>query len=216
MLSFQLGEPMPASHPNNEIARRTSLASYAILDTDPEPSFDDLNLLAAFICKTPIALITLVDEHRQWFKSRVGISTEETSRDIAFCSHAILQDDIFVVPDAQQDERFRDNPLVDGEPHIRFYAGVPLINQEGYALGTLCVIDKTPRDLSLADREALKALSRLVLGQMELRRNLVLLKQALSNRTAQEHERQLELTKLQSQLIRLIGLESTAETPLPR
>src|SRR5277367_2732609 len=206
---------MPASHPNNEKARRAALASYAILDTDPEPSFDDLTLLASFICHTPIALITLVDEHRQWFKSRVGLSTEETSRDIAFCSHAILQDDIFVVPDALQDERFRNNPLVGGEPHIRFYAGVPLINHEGYALGTLCVIDTTPRELSPAEREALKALSRLVLGQMELRRNLVLLKQALSNRTAEEHERQLELAKLQSQLIRLVGLETTSEAPLP-
>ncbi len=206
---------MPASQPNNELARRSALASYAILDTDPEPSFDDLNLLASFICHTPIALITLVDEHRQWFKSRVGLSTEETSRDIAFCSHAILQDDIFVVPDALQDERFRDNPLVGGEPHIRFYAGVPLVNHEGYALGTLCVIDTTPRELSPAEREALKALSRLVLGQMELRRNLVLLKQALSNRTAEEHERQLELAKLQSQLIRLVGLEAGPASPLP-
>ena len=91
--------------PKNEAGRRAALASYAILDTDPEPSFDDLNHLASFICKTPIALITLVDEHRQWFKSRVGLSTEQTSRDIAFCSHAILQDDIFVVPDALHDEQ---------------------------------------------------------------------------------------------------------------
>ena len=198
----------------NEPARRNALASYAILDTDPEPAFDDLNLLASFVCKTPIAMITLVDEHRQWFKSRVGISVEETSRDIAFCSHAILQEDIFIVPDALLDERFRDNPLVGGEPHIRFYAGVPLINQEGYALGTLCVIDKMPRDLSATEKEALKALSRLVLGQMELRRNLVLLKNALSNRTAEEHERQIELAKLQAQLIRMVGLDANF-TPLP-
>jgi GAF domain-containing protein len=128
---------------------------------------------------------------------------------VAFCSHAILQDDIFVVPDALQDERFKDNPLVEGEPHIRFYAGVPLINDDGYALGTLCVIDKAPRTLSAAEKEALKALSRLVLAQMELRRNLVALKQALNDRTAEEHERQRELAKLQAQLIRMVGLETT-------
>jgi GAF domain-containing protein len=199
---------MPILLPKNETARRAALASYAILDTDPEQSFDDLNHLASFICKTPIALITLVDEHRQWFKSRVGLSAEETPREIAFCSHAILQDDIFVVPDTLQDPRFRDNPLVGGEPHIRFYAGVPLVNDDGYALGTLCVIDKIPRDLSLPEKEAMKALSRLVLGQMELRRNLVLLKAALNDRTAEDHARQRELAKLQAQLIRLVGLDA--------
>jgi GAF domain-containing protein len=198
--------------PKNEAARRAALASYAILDTDPEPSFDDLNHLASFICKTPIALITLVDEHRQWFKSRVGLSTEQTSRDIAFCSHAILQDDIFVVPDALEDERFRENPLVAGEPHIRFYAGVPLVNDDGYALGTLCVIDQIPRELSATEKEALKALSRLVLGQMELRRNLELLKRALNDRSKQEHERQREIAKLQAQLVRVVGLHPTTDS----
>jgi GAF domain-containing protein len=202
---------MTAPTPQNEQARRAALASYAILDTDPEPSFDDLTLLASFICKTPTALITLVDEHRQWFKSRVGMSKEETSRDIAFCSHAILQNDMFIVPDALKDERFRDNPLVEGDPHIRFYAGVPLINEEGFALGTLCVIDNTPRTLSSAETEALLALSRLVLGQMDLRRNLVSLKRALHNRTAEEHERQRELAKVQAQLMRMVGIETPAE-----
>jgi GAF domain-containing protein len=202
---------MPVPIPKNEAARRAALASYAILDTDPEPSFDDLNHLASFICKTPIALITLVDEHRQWFKSRVGLSTEQTSRDIAFCSHAILQDDIFVVRDALQDERFRENPLVAGEPHIRFYAGVPLVNDDGYALGTLCVIDQIPRELSATEKEALKALSRLVLGQMELRRNLELLKRALNDRSKQEHERQREIAKLQAQLVRVVGLHPTTD-----
>jgi GAF domain-containing protein len=197
------------TEPSNELKRRESLASYAILDTDPEPSFDDLTHLASFIGKTPIALITLVDEHRQWFKSRVGLSSEETSRDIAFCSHAILQTEMFVVPDALQDARFRDNPLVGGEPHIRFYAGIPLINEEGFALGTLCVIDKQPRSLSDAEISALKALSRLVLGQMELRRNLIALKNALHNRTAEEHDRQHELAKVQAQLMRLVGLETS-------
>jgi GAF domain-containing protein len=196
------------TEPSNELKRRESLASYAILDTDPEPSFDDLTHLASFICKTPIALITLVDEHRQWFKSKVGLSSEETSRDIAFCSHAILQTEMFVVPDALQDARFRDNPLVGGEPHIRFYAGIPLINDDGFALGTLCVIDKRPRSLSDAETSALKALSRLVLGQMELRRNLIALKNALNSRSNEEHERQRELAKVQGQLMRLVGLET--------
>ena len=190
----------------SEAERLAALEKYAILDTDPELAFDDLTLLASFICKTPIAMITLIDEHRQWFKSRIGISPSETSRDIAFCSAAIEQSDIFVVPDALQDARFRDNPLVISEPHIRFYAGTPLITEEGYALGTLCVIDKKPRELLREEREALRALSRLVLAQLEFRRNLKLLKEALTDRTKGEHERQGELLKVQNTLMRVMGL----------
>ena len=111
---------MVIAKPANEAGRVAALEKYAILDTDPEQSFDDLALLASFICKTPIALISLVDEDRQWFKSRVGLDAKETSRDIAFCSTAILQSDVFVVPDALKDDRFRDNPLVVSDPHIRF------------------------------------------------------------------------------------------------
>src|SRR5439155_8388615 len=110
---------MAAVKPANEEARVAALDKYAILDTDPEQSFDDLTLLASFVCKTPIALISLIDEDRQWFKSRVGMTASETSRDIAFCSTAILQSDVFVVPDALQDERFRNNPLVVSDPHVR-------------------------------------------------------------------------------------------------
>jgi GAF domain-containing protein len=194
--------------PVNEAGRIAALEKYAILDTDPEQSFDDLALLASFICKTPIALISLVDEDRQWFKSRVGLDASETSRDIAFCSTAILQNDVFVVPDALADDRFRDNPLVVSDPHIRFYAGAPLINEDGYALGTLCVVDRAPRALAPEQKEALKALSRLVLAQLEFRRNLLLLKETLTDRTREEHERQRELVHVQETLMRVLGLRA--------
>jgi GAF domain-containing protein len=194
--------PIPA-HDHDRVA---ALQKYAILDTEPEQAFDDLALLASFVCKTPIALISLVDEDRQWFKSKIGMAASETPRDIAFCSAAIQQSDVMVVPDTLKDERFRNNPLVVSEPRIRFYAGAPLINEEGYALGTLCVIDQTPRDFEPDQKEALQALSRLVLAQLEFRRNLQLLKQALTDRTQAEHERERELIKLQQTLTRVLGL----------
>ena len=200
---------MVVAKPINEAGRVAALEKYAILDTDPEQSFDDLTLLASFICKTPIALISLVDEDRQWFKSRVGMDAKETSRDIAFCSTAILQSDVFVVPDALKDDRFRDSPLVVSDPHIRFYAGAPLINEDGYALGTLCVVDRAPRELAPDQKEALKALSRLVLAQLEFRRNLFLLKETLTDRTREEHERQRELVHVQETLMRVMGLRKS-------
>lgn len=190
----------------NEAARVEALHKYAILDTEPEQAFDDLVLLASFICKTPIALISLVDEDRQWFKSKVGVSISETPREIAFCATAIQQPDVFVVPDTLNDERFRNNPLVVSEPNVRFYAGVPLIDEHGHALGTICVLDRIPRELVPDQQAALKALSRLVLAQLEFRRNLMLLKEALLDRTKEEHERQSDLIKLQDTLFRVMKL----------
>ena len=146
------------------------LWQYDVLDTVPEALFDDLTELAAGICEAPIALISLVDEKRQWFKSRFGTTLTETSRDVSFCSHAIKQPDLFIIPDASKDPRFASNPLVTSDPKIRFYAGAPLTSPDGYALGTLCIIDKVPRELRDQQKQALRILARHVVSQLELRR----------------------------------------------
>jgi signal transduction histidine kinase/CheY-like chemotaxis protein len=155
--------------PIDEKERLDTLKQYDILDTLPEMDFDDFTLLASHICEAPIALISLVDESRQWFKSKVGLDAMETPRDVAFCSHAILNDKVFVVKDSLNDERFKDNPLATGAPNVRFYAGAPLITPSGHKIGTLCVIDSVPRDLKLKQIDALARLSRQVVNQLELR-----------------------------------------------
>ncbi len=161
---------MRAPIPQNEAKRLKVLWQYEVLDTVPEEVFDDLTELAAQICEAPIALISLVDEERQWFKSRVGTTLNETSRDVSFCAHAISQNDLFIVPDALRDPRFARNPMVTSDPRIRFYAGAPLITPDGHALGALCVIDKVPRELRLEQKQALRILARHVVSQLELRR----------------------------------------------
>lgn len=158
-----------APRPADEQARLATLLHYDILDTPPEREFDDIVHVAAALCQTPIALVSLVDADRQWFKSRLGLDATETPRGLAFCGHAILGDGLFEVPNALEDERFRDNPLVTGEPDIRFYAGAPLTMPDGQRLGTLCVIDRTPRQMSEVQRDALMRLGRQVARQVELR-----------------------------------------------
>jgi anti-sigma regulatory factor (Ser/Thr protein kinase) len=174
--------------PVDEAARLDALRKYRILDTEPERSFDDLTLLASHICGTPMALITLIDADRQWFKSRVGVDFVETSRAVSFCTHAIQQKDIMIVPDTREDVRLRNNPHVADEPHLRFYAGAPLITRDGYALGTLCVIDRVPRTLTRDQVEALDALRHQAEAQLELRRNLSELEQALAERDRAQAE----------------------------
>ena len=161
---------MKAPLPDNEAERLAALREYHILDTGTEQAYDDIAALAAHLCEVPIAMISLVDEKRQWFKSRLGLNQRETPRDVAFCAHAILQSEPLIVRDALKDARFADSSLVTRSPHIRFYAGFPLTTPEGLALGTLCAIDRKPRQLSAGQRTAMQALSRQVMALLELRR----------------------------------------------
>lgn len=176
--------------PTNEEARLRALYRYEILDTESEQEYDDIAMLAAQICGTPIASISLIDKNRQWFKSMLGLDVSETPREVAFCSHTIQNKEgrSMVVNDAREDERFAENPLVTGNPNIRFYAGAPLITPDNFALGALCVIDSEPRQLSDEQLNALEALARQTTIKLELRRTSALLK------AANEELRNLSLT----------------------
>jgi signal transduction histidine kinase len=194
---------MRAPLPDNETARLDALRRLGVLDTEPEAEFDDLTRLASFICGTPISMVSLVDDERQWFKSRVGVELSETPRDIAFCAHAILTHDILVVPDAREDARFAESPLVNGEMgRFRFYAGVPLITPEGYALGTLCAVDNVPRELTPEQKNALQVLARQAVAHLRLRENYQQLRELEELRDSLTH---MIVHDLRTPLTSLIG-----------
>ncbi|CAD1794707.1 sensor histidine kinase [Xanthomonas arboricola pv. juglandis] len=173
VLSDQAAEPLPcAAKPPSEALRLQALRSYGILDTPREAAFEDITRLASIICQTPIALISLVDADRQWFKSEIGMGERETPLFKSMCAHALLDSDVLVVPDTRQDVRFARNPLVTGEAPLHFYAGAVLKTSEGLPLGTVCVLDRQPRQLSDEQVDALRALARQTMAQLELRRAL--------------------------------------------
>lgn len=163
--------------PPNEASRLLALQGYQILDTPPDPDLDNLVQLAATLCEVPISLVSLSDAERQWFKAKIGLGVSEAPRDVAFCSHALTSPDALVIPDTLADPRFDDNPLVQGDPHIRFYAGMPLESPEGYRLGTLCVMDREPRTLTEVQRSTLFALAKQVMRVIEQHRQIVQLQE---------------------------------------
>lgn len=187
---------IPAFLPENEPQRIKALRSYSVLDTPAEEAFDDFTHLISQWMDVPIALISLVDENRQWFKSKVGLTVSETPRDWALCSHAIMSPELMIIEDATKDPRFAGNPLVIGEPHLRFYAGCPLITPEGFALGTICVIDREPRQISLAEQDVLRRLARQLVNLLELKRTTI---------EQRETERKLRQKKLELKRLALVA-----------
>ncbi|MGI4788544.1 MAG: GAF domain-containing protein [Janthinobacterium lividum] len=173
--------------PNDEPERLEALRRYGAFGLLRSTVFDDIARLAAFICRTPLSMISLIDSNRQWFLAKNGIDSCETSREASFCAHALVGNEMLIVEDARVDARFARNIMVTEEPFIRFYAGAPLLTAEGYALGTLCVVDYVPRILSIEQIDALRSLSHLVMTQLEssrLKREMRVLKQSLTLRPA--------------------------------
>jgi len=188
--------------PPNEPERLRELADYQIIDTLPEQFYDDIVRLAAYICQTPIALVNLIDHNRQWSKAQLGFAAGDVDRNLAMCAFAINHpDEVMVIPDATSDPRFATNPFVAGDPHIRFYAGAPLVTPSGLALGTVCVIDRQPRQLSAEQLEMLRALSRQVIVQFELRRNILRLEQRVLQQDREYQALYAHLQQLELQLI---------------
>ncbi len=185
---------MRAELPADESQRLATLTEYNILDTMPEAAYDDITALVSDICDVPIAAVSLIDDDRQWFKSKVGLNVSETPRDIAFCAHAILGPDVMIVPNASEDLRFAENPLVKNNPKIRFYAGAPLVTATGEVLGTLCVIDHVERELSDHQTRALRVLARQVMAQLELRR--LIGEQTENRKRLEEANEQLKLASV--------------------
>jgi len=179
--------------PSDEADRLQTLQSFKILDTQPEKAFDDITRLAAHIFETPIVLVSLVDSQRQWFKSRVGMTDEQTTRQTSFCAHSILNpEEPLVVNDATLDPRFADNPLGTGDLHLRFYAGAPLVAPNGQPLGALCVIDRVPREITEVQRDALQVLARQVVAQMILRRDNAALRVQIEQEIAERNRSEIE------------------------
>lgn len=192
----------------HEKQRLEALKSYALMDTEPDELLDNITALAAEICGTSISLISLLDENRQWFKARVGLDVSETPRELAFCNHAIRQHDLMEVKDATKDDRFANNPLVTEEPHIRYYAGYPLVDNEGYALGTLCTIDTKPHELTDSQKGALKMLADIIISIFESKRQHDQLREIINLR--QEFIQELNY-KLRTPLNAVVGLTKILE-----
>jgi signal transduction histidine kinase len=188
--------------PENEQLRLKELYEYHILDTESDEDFNEIVQIASSICSTPISLVSLIDTDRQWFKAKVGLDTEETGRNVSFCSHAILGSELFIIPDASRDERFHDNPLVTGRPDIRFYAGVPLVSPSGNNMGSLCVIDTVPRQLTEQQQEVLRVLGKQVVKLMELHKKNI----ELIITSDQERKQRKELQRISAIQNRILSI----------